>query len=186
MRAGMTITGMLKMDPTLFNGLQLPAGTDRATLVDTIVFNYGDLMLTNTDITWTKNAITVWGKRHKYYLDELYKTLFYQYNPVENYDRYEESDDTGSGKANTSTESQTDSGLSAFNSPGMTPDSQVKDTGSSDVESSSKLHHTSHIHGNIGVSTAMSMIKEQREIINISWYDEVAKLFASEFLIMIY
>ena len=186
MRAGMTITGMLKMDPTLFDDLQLPAGIDKDVFVDTIVYNYGDLMLTNTDLVWTKHAINVWGKRHEYYLDELYKTLFYQYNPVENYDRYEESNDAGTGKANTSTESQTDSGLSAFNSPGMTPDSQVKDSGSSEAESSSTLHHTSHIHGNIGVSTAMSMIREQREIINISWYDEAAKLFASEFLIMIY
>lgn len=182
MRAGVTLTGMLMIDPTLFDGLSIPSDLDLDTLVDTIVFNYGDLYLTNTDPAWTKAAITIWGKRHQFYLDELYETMQYSYDPIENYDRYEDYTDTSSATA-ASSGSSTGS-VAAYDSSTLQPDSSATDSGTS--SSSGTVTHTSHIHGNIGVVTAAQMIQGQRDIIKISWYDEAAKLFASEFCIMVY
>ena len=194
MRAGVTLTGMLMIDATLFDGLTLPDGVDKNTLIDTIIFNYGDLYLTNTDPVWTKAAITVWGKRHQYYLEELYKTLSYEYNPIENYDRYEEYTDTTSettsANTSTNTSASTAARVAAYNSTTEQPDSSTTDTGTqtgtSSGNSAGTINHQAHIHGNIGVTTAMQMITDQRKVINISWYDEVANLFASEFCIMLY
>ena len=181
---------MLKVDDTLFNGVQVPAGIDLDTLVDTIVWSYGDLYLVNTDLEWTKRAITLWGKRHRYYMDELLKTLQYQYNPIDNYDRYEDYTDTSSRN---STYQSTNSGISssrttAYDSDAQQPEDQVEDSSQANNAGTEDgtLNHVAHIHGNIGVTTAMAMIREQREIIQISWYDEIAKLFASEFLLMVY
>lgn len=145
MRMGVTLNAMLLHDPTLFDGVTVPTGVNRSVLVDTICFNYGDLYLTNTDPVWTKAAITVWGQRHKYYMDELYKTLNYEYNPIENYDRYEEYTDTtaatssgtsseessGTSSATTSaqTSSSTTQNLAAYNASTMQPDSSSADTG---------------------------------------------------------
>lgn len=194
MRAGVTLTGMLMTDATLFDGLTLPAGVDKDTLIDTIIFNYGDLYLTNTDPAWTKAAITVWGKRHQYYLEELYKTLSYEYNPIENYDRYEEYTDTTSettsANTSTNTNASTAARVAAYNSTTEQPDSSTTDTGTqtgtSSGNSAGTVRHEAHIHGNIGVTTAAQMIQGQRDIIRISWYDEAANLFASEFCIMLY
>ena len=186
MRAGMTINGMMTANPNLFDGLTVPAGVSKETLINTIIFNYGDLYFTNTDAEWTQRAIAVWSERHKYYLDELYKTLFYEYNPIENYDRYEEYTDTSNNTANTTTNSSTHAGVAGFDSAAMQPDSETTDNGNTQASSNGTLNHNAHIHGNIGVTTAAQMIQGQRDIINISWYDEAAKLFASEFMIMIY
>ena len=194
MRAGVTLTGMLMIDSTMFDGLTLPAGVDKDTLIDTIIFNYGDLYLTNTDPVWTKAAITVWGKRHQYYLEELYKTLSYEYNPIENYDRYEEYTDTtsetSSANTSTNTSASTAARVAAYNSATEQPDSSTTDTGTqtgtSSGNSAGTVRHEAHIHGNIGVTTAAQMIQGQRDIIRISWYDEAANLFASEFCIMLY
>lgn len=202
MRAGLTITGMLATDDTLFDGVQLPAGVDKQTLIDTIVFSFGDLYLTNTDIEWTKRAITVWGLRHKYYLDELYKTLSYEYNPIENYDRYEEYTDTtnstetatSENSASNTTNSTTNNNVAAYDAQTLQPDTASTDTGTASAQSAGEsqttsagtIAHSAHIHGNIGVTTAAQMIEGQRKIINISFYDEAAKLFASEFCIMLY
>ena len=226
MLAGVTLSGMLIADPTLFDGVTVPEGLSLDTLVDTIVFSYGDLYLTNTNTAWTKAAITVWWLRHQYYLEELYKTLSYEYNPIENYDRYEEYTDTseesgsrsgtgqvtgtesGTSGATTSTTSSSTSqrDISAYNASTFQPDAQNTDSGttsgqdsgthsgtsetnSTDSEttsSSGTLTHEAHIHGNIGVTTAAQMIQGQREIIRISWYDEAAALFASEFCLMVY
>ena len=266
MRFGVTINGMLQYDPQLFSGLVLPSGLQLQTFVDTVCFSYGDLYLTNADPAWTRAAITLWGQRHKYYLDELYKTLSYEYNPIENYDRYEEYTDTTEGETadtistshndtvNTShddtvntthqesgsnsrtTESETSGTMSntastahnvaAYNAATLQPDSSGSDTSSGTTAGTGEetvtgtdsasgtgsetasgtgsetaagtgseertgtesrtMTHSAHIHGNIGVTTAAQMIQGQRDIIKISWYDEAAKLFASEFCIMLY
>ena len=186
MRAGVTLTGMLMTDSTLFDGLTVPNGIDKDILIDTIVFNYGDLYLTNTDTAWTKAAITVWGKRHAYYLDELYKTLSYNYNPIENYDRYEDYTDSSVNSANTTSSATTTATTAAYDSNTMQPDTASTDSATNAANSAGTLTHTAHIHGNIGVTTAAQMIQGQRDIIKISWYDEAANLFASEFCLMIY
>lgn len=190
MRAALTLTGMLKVDDTLFNGVQVPAGVDLETLVDTIVWMYGDLYLVNTDLEWTKRAITLWGKRQKYYMDELLKTLEYQYNPIDNYDRWEEYTDTTSRKSSFQgvNNGTSNSRVTAYDSDVQQPDSQVQDTSTAENSGTEDgtLEHVAHLRGNIGTVTTQSMIREQREIIKISWYDEIAKLFASEFLLMVY
>lgn len=186
MRAGVTLNGMLKYDPTLFDGVTVPAGVDRGTLVDTICFSYGDLYLSNTDPAWTKEAITVWGARHQYYMDELYKTLSYEYNPIENYDRYEEYTDTSTSTTQMTSNGSTNTNVAAYDAATLQPDTSGTDTNSTNGSNSGSVSHNAHIHGNIGVTTAAQMIQGQRDIIKISWYDEIAKLFASEFLLMLY
>lgn len=246
MRYAVTLNGMYNVDNTLFAGLTVPTGIDREVLIDTILYDYGDMYLTQTDPVWTKAAITVWGKRNKYYMDELFKTLNYVYNPIENYDRDESFTDTYTGTSSNTTSgnttvdsegnvsvdttgsttsggtvtasgsNQTDNKLAAYNANAMQNDTQSvqttsdtstdsstgSTTGTSETESSGTTTtttsgtesgqtggtntRTGRIHGNIGVTTTQQMIQSQREVIKISWYDTIAKLFASDFLILIY
>ena len=66
--------------------------------------------------------------------------------------------------------------------PNITESPDITNVGTSNSVNS----HVAHIWGNIGVTTAMKMIEEQRNIINISIIDLIGKDFKNEFCILIY
>lgn len=67
-----------------------------------------------------------------------------------------------------------------------TPDIEER-TQSTEVGTVNNINeHVAHIWGNIGVTTAMKMIEEQRNIINISIIELIGKDFKNEFCILIY
>ena len=67
-----------------------------------------------------------------------------------------------------------------------TPDIEER-TQTTDINTSNGTNtHVAHIWGNIGVVTAMKMIEEQRNIINISIIDVIALDFKNEFCLLVY
>ena len=46
--------------------------------------------------------------------------------------------------------------------------------------------HTGRIHGNIGVTTSMALLKEQYEVVQLNAYKTIANLFADEYCIQVY
>ena len=46
--------------------------------------------------------------------------------------------------------------------------------------------HTGRIHGNIGVTTSMALLKEQYEVVQLNAYKTIADLFADEYCIQVY
>lgn len=181
---------------------------------------------TNNDV----NKALLQGTIHEWkdYVEELYATTQYEYNPIENYDRYEEggwtdataigartktsqngsrtetdnigarhstgsesasetpgvtvteekdaygyNSSTGSDEAKittTPTGSNTSSGSSSASSDAATDThtaAAYTDTVSDAAANDSTVHtfNDYHVHGNIGVKTAMEMIEEQRNII---------------------
>lgn len=57
-----TITSLLIADNSLFDGLQLPKGIDKDTVVDNIVMECGELEVLFADPSFMKQAITSWSK----------------------------------------------------------------------------------------------------------------------------
>lgn len=107
-------------------------------------------------------------KMHRVELKKIFEAINSEFNPVENYDRYE--DATVSNNGNT-TASSTGTGLVA-------PDDAETffNTSQSDSSASSTTQNiqgtTSHIHGNIGVVDAPTMIDRVLKVFsNASWYD---------------
>ena len=60
------------------------------------------------------------------------------------------------------------------------PDITVKD------DNTGKNKHTAYIHGNVGVTSSQDMIRQQREIIDVSLYKIIVNSFKNEFCILKY
>lgn len=87
--ATLSIMALYRYDSTLFDGLQLPEGVDKETLVDNILLDAASLEVLYPDPVFLNRAINVWSKKRLQVWTELQKTLEYEYNPIENYDRSE-------------------------------------------------------------------------------------------------
>ena len=100
----------------LFSSLTLPAGYDKPTFVNTLLLEHGEKCVMYTDPAFMRSAVGIWSGKWQLELSRIFEALTAEYNPIYNYDRYEESDD-GRGKSYTSkvtggatTSSQTDEG----------------------------------------------------------------------------
>lgn len=100
----------------LFSALTLPAGYDKPTFVNSLLLEHGEKCVMYTDPDFMRSAIGIWSGKWQLELSRIFEALTAEYNPIYNYDRYEESDD-GRGKSYTSkvtggatTSSQTDEG----------------------------------------------------------------------------
>ena len=87
--ATLSIMALYRYDSTLFDGLQLPEGVDKDTLVDNILLDAASLEVLYPDPVFLNRAITVWSRKRLRVWTELQKTLEYEYNPIDNYDRTE-------------------------------------------------------------------------------------------------
>lgn len=76
-------------DSTLFDGMLLPEGLDRSTVIDTILLETTDFPLVISDLETLRYSIELWSKHRVDIWTKLLETTQYEYNPIENYDRYE-------------------------------------------------------------------------------------------------
>ena len=116
--SNLSVMGLYEWDNTLFDLMQLPEGLTKDTLVKNLLAETAELEVLYTNPVVMKNLIGVWSNKEIDVWNHLYETTQYEYNPIENYDRYEEGteDSTGNtthggsdGGTNTRTQSGTDS-----------------------------------------------------------------------------
>lgn len=95
------------------------------------------------------------------YWNKLYNLKSIEYQPIENYDRYE--DITETGKSNGSSKSSGTSLYSEF--PMESPLKKSVNNTDSNTEANSEANtdtqHKAHIHGNIGVTTSQQMLESE-------------------------
>lgn len=100
-----SIWGMYHYDNSLFDGLQLPEGLDRETVIDNILLETAQLEVYYANIEFMKTAISAWSKKKVFSWTKMWQALQAEYNPIENYDRMETWTDTdeehGTGANNT-------------------------------------------------------------------------------------
>ena len=83
---------------------------------------------------------------HRTELDMVYKALTSEFNPVENYDRYEQTDVHTDSSGGAKSQTSPDDSETFYN------------VGNAESEAESDVGTTSRIHGNIGVTEAVTMI----------------------------
>lgn len=79
-----------KENEHLFDDLVLPEGLDKELVIDTILMELGELSIIYSNPKMLQSLIGIWSKRRNFVWTEMYKTLLYKYNPIENYTRTEE------------------------------------------------------------------------------------------------
>ena len=185
--ATLSILGMYNYDSTIFNGLILPSGVDKQIVIDQICFECSDLEVLYPDPEYLKRAITLWSYANQKSWESMCRALESEYNPIENYDRHEDSSDTGHGVNSGSSSGTVTARATSFESD--TP--KVTDSNSSDSSgtntSESVYKHTSHIHGNIGVTTSQQMLESELKLrMTYNFTMIIVNSFKQNFTIMVY
>lgn len=88
-RAILSIVGLYNWDDTIFEDMVLPASVDRQEIIEDILFTCADLELVYPDWGVMKKAIAVWSNEELFKWNKIEKLAELEYNPIENYDRYE-------------------------------------------------------------------------------------------------
>lgn len=89
----LSLIGMYNYMPTLFDSLTLPDGYDKETFINSLLLEHGEKCVMYTNPDFMHDAIGVWGKKWELELTKIYEALTAKYDPIFNYDRFEEIED---------------------------------------------------------------------------------------------
>ena len=107
--------GLYQWDQTIFDLMQIPSALDKPTLIDNLLAETAELEVLYPNPVVFKNLVGVWSAKQIDIWNRLYATTQYEYNPIENYNRYETGSDSGTGRTthsgtDTTTETTTHGG----------------------------------------------------------------------------
>lgn len=195
MQSKLSVLGMynyLQPNDDLFEGLTLPDSEfyTKEAVVNNILMRSAEFECIYTDPEFLKFAIKNWSVKWYRTIDKWARALALEYNPIDNYDRYEEWTDEGTGSSSTNSNSSGNSKTftSAFDSDTMRPmDSNESEASSNDSQTATNKNvHIGHVRGNIGVMTAMDALLKELEVDEINLIENITDLFIQEFCILVY
>ena len=189
-------------DKTLFDEAIMPEGIEKQELVDLIMIECGDLYPYYQQPTYLRLQINNFFKRKKFNFDKMIAALHAEYDPLENFDKKEDWSDHFEehveGEAHDETHSDSD-GSSLAKVSAMDSDTLVDDTGgtshnegssnattTNEADRNNDNTHTGRIHGNIGVTTSMQLIKEELELRKYDIMEQIVRAFEKDVIIQIY
>lgn len=205
------LMSLYNYDNSIFDGLSLPDGINKETLIDKIMIRGGEYESIYTSIPFLKSAISNWSATHRHLIDRWLEVYNKDFEPLENYDRFEDWTDDGNnttkGAGTTKGSDQAhaqgnvtgtntvsayntnnlvnDNGTSQGNTTNTTSSTQTDSTTESNDVTHSK--HSGRVHGNIGVTTSMQMYESfwllMGEYGDI--YNAIATLFLQDFVVPI-
>ena len=109
----LTLIGLYNFDNTLFDSLELPDEYDKQTFIDSLLIEHGEKCILYSNPDFMKYSIGAWGRKWALELERIAQALKAEYDPIYNYDRFEEYTDN-EGRKLTST---TNAGHKATDSP---------------------------------------------------------------------
>ena len=89
--------GLYQWDNTVFDLMQIPSALNKQDLIDNLLAETAELEVLYPNPVVFKNLVAVWSKKQIDIWNRLYATTQYEYNPIENYNRYETGSEDGSG-----------------------------------------------------------------------------------------
>jgi hypothetical protein len=159
----------------IFDGITIPDGVDREILVNTIMDKCRLAEPMYTDEAFLIRKINNFFNKNARVFENLYKAAMAEYDPLYNYNRYEESSDNrATGKNDLIQVSPYDTG------------EFVNDSKTGTTEQSDNIHNR-HIYGNIGVTTSAQMLEQELKLwpkLNI--YEIIRNMFYTDFCLFIY
>lgn len=198
--------GLYNWDDTLFENLSLPEGftaDDKTILINNLLMETAELEVIYPDPDFMKSAIEAWSGKEVINWDRLYKLMLMEYNPIENYNRVEDSDNqnrgatTHSGKdiSQGSASDTITNHITSFDSNDLQTHDRSQDiSGTTDeirhghvITDTTGYHLHSKISGNIGVTTSQQMAEQEIDITpKLNIFDIIIKSFISRFCLLVY
>ena len=182
MRPDITISvlGMWQFNNALFDKFTVPTQIGKQDVVDAILLECAELPVVYTNWDVLQGAIGLLSKRRLHAWERMATALFEDYNPLHNFDRYEESTDD----ENTASSGSTDSVNTVNGYNGDAEHDKQNTTGKSETKRGNK--HNGHLYGNIGVTTSAQMLEGELEIRKQDLISIIVREFKENFCIMVY
>ena len=174
---GVMLATMYNFDPSIFDGVEFPSNISVQDFVDSLLMQCGEMPVLYSSPPLLKSLIRVWSNVSQYTWEHLVATLTAEYNPIENYVRMEEWQDSSinnsrytnstNNTSNGSTKEQV-YGYNNLNTPAdnsaSTSASTSSDTSDSAGNTTSTGSRTGRAHGNhdaetVGKRTACSKVQ---------------------------
>ena len=127
--------GLYNWDNTIFDLMQIPQALDKDTLVQNLLAETAELEVLYPNPAIFKHLVGVWSDKQIDIWNRLYATTQYEYNPIENYNRYETGSDSGAG---TTTHSGTDTTTETTTHGGTDGRTEAITTGGKDTVNMSR------------------------------------------------
>ncbi len=194
----LTLIGAYKYDDTLFDQMILPDTIDKELFINSLLMKSGEFELLYPDLDFMKDYIGIWSKKWYGTFEKWVTGTQAAWNPIENYDRYEEMTDIkdnttkSDGTNKMDVDGTTSNLVSAYDSASYQPSgeeinsSTTNATNKNTIDEDETLTHTGHIHGNIGVTQASDMLRNWYDISEWNLYDHMSDVFIREMLIPVY
>ena len=192
--ATLSILGLYKADRGIFAGMTLPSGMRKQDFIDLLLAECAELEVLYPNPALMRQLITSWSNTRVSSWNKLYKSTMLEYNPLENYDRYETWEDVDGSTGNTSTTGSTiGSGtdrVAGYDSGRLVDrtaqNATTQDSTNVNSNTERRGNRSGHIHGNIGVTTPAQMIAGEREIYKYDVYAYIVDEFKQRFLLLVY
>lgn len=214
-KANMSLWGLYSYNTDLFSGVTIPKHNNlplfyKQDFIDNLLLESEGLEVLYTDPDFMQQAITAWASKQFRVWQELADTLFYEYDPIENYYRRENWDDNFTHGHNRDTdlihghkvtmdvEDTTTNSVTGYNGSTLaTKDKSVFQNDDTETHSGTDKtaekntgvdmdHREGYARGNIGVTTTQQMIEAQREVVKFNLMDLMIDDFKKRFLLLVY
>lgn len=182
-----TVYGFYKYtNGNLFADAEFPEGIDTDVLIDNILLRCGEMCPIWTDPAFMRDMIGIWSKKWSRTFERWLIAYNKEYDPLYNYDRHEEIEDTNSAENSGEDSSTVTNTRSAYDSSAYEPHDQSEVSGETSSSTSGEYSREAHMYGNIGVTTSQQMLEAEYQISAWNIYEAITDLFMQEFCIMIY
>lgn len=186
----MYLTHLYEYDNTIFDDMVWPKEADPGLCVQAILYKCGLLTPVYGEPELNKQTNAFWSQSALFEMEQVWKALRSEYNPIENYDRHTDShrDILDNGSYGNTTDSQQTETVSPFDTGGwananrVTSDSGQHGTTGNDHDDT----FTERVHGNIGVTTSQQMITQELELRKQSFYDWVANKYMDDLCVVVW
>lgn len=196
---GVTLATIYNFDPSIFDGVDFPSNISVQDFVDSLLMQCGEMPVLYSSPPLLKSLIHVWSNISQYSWQHLAATLTAEYNPIENYDRMEEWQDSSINNSRyTNSTSNTSNGSTkeqvyGYNNLQTPADNSASTSASTSADTSDSAGNSTisgsrkgRAHGNIGVTTTQEMLESERRVAMFNFYDTVIMDFKKRFLIWVY
>ena len=140
--ASLSLYGIFQYDDTVLDGLNVPTGMDLDTVKNMLLIETSGMSILYPDAPFLKKAIALWSAERSDVWKKLYNTTVLEYDPIENYDRREESsEETIGNEQNQSSQERSTNSESRGSGQQRTQNSQNKTAGS-ESRGSSQQHRS--------------------------------------------
>lgn len=197
MKAWLSILGLYNYDNSIFNLFVVPDGMDKELIINNILLECAEMEIIYPEPDIMKNAIGLWSNKQLESWARMYKTMQLEYDPIYNYDRFEEWLDSNTATTHSNTNSNlnrkgsTKHQVNAFNS-GIT-DSNIDSIDNTDTDNTNTNSnnsaigaHSGHLYGNIGVTTSQQMLQSEIDISKFIVADYIIDQFKERFCLLVY